>query len=258
MPTTFNSTGVENRMLSSVTRSPNFSLYLSAVNLPTMHAVASDSFSNASYSASDIFASPNSGRNCFGSMANCAKVMLSSLLNRPPNHVKGETASTPGMRSVIWRWRAGRKLAMDTLLRTTTRSDAPTSSGGTVNSRNPTSSVTTRNRLTATLRTESVARRLFSSAFFRMKVPMVIECDISSFRQLPFLQMNRPAPKRRGLGIVRDQDHGFSGGFAQRLQHAQPLLSGMGIKIAGRFVGHNQARVRDQRAGDRGALFLPA
>ncbi len=35
-------------------------------------------------------------------------------------------------------------------------------------SRNATSTVTSRNKLTATLNTESVARRLFRSAFFKM------------------------------------------------------------------------------------------
>ena len=44
---------------------------------------------------------------------------------------------------------------------------------GSVSSRNATSNVTSRNRLTATLRTESVARRLLRRAFLRMKVGMV-------------------------------------------------------------------------------------
>ena len=61
---------------------------------------------------------------------------------------------------------------MEILLRTATRNAAPTSSGGSVSSRNATSSVTSRNRLTATLRIESVARRLLRRAFLRMK-PMV-------------------------------------------------------------------------------------
>ena len=72
------------------------------------------------------------------------------------------------MRSIMARCRAGSGLAIEILLRTTMRSAAPTSSGGSVNSRKATCNVTSRNKLTATLKIESVARRLLRKAFFRM------------------------------------------------------------------------------------------
>src|SRR6185369_8096382 len=160
-------------VLVSVTRSPRLSLYLSAVIFPRMQEVWS--FSNASYSSCDILASPKMERSLAGSMANWAKVMFSSLLNLPPNQLNGEMDSTPGMRSMIGRWRAGNRLAMETRLRTTTRKAAPTSSGGIVSSRKATCRVTSRNRLTATLKMERVARRLFRKAFLRMNEPMVMQ-----------------------------------------------------------------------------------
>ena len=52
------------------------------------------------------------------------------------------------------KWNASTHLASEILLRTTTRNAAPASSGGIVSSRNATSSVTSKNRLTATLNTE--------------------------------------------------------------------------------------------------------
>ena len=40
-------------------------------------------------------------------MANCAKLMPSSFLYLPPNQVNGETATTPGIFSMMPRWRTG-------------------------------------------------------------------------------------------------------------------------------------------------------
>ena len=65
------------------------------------------SASNASASGL-ILASPNTVRSFFGSMANCANVMLSSFLYLPPNRVNGVTDSTPGMRSMMGSCRAGK------------------------------------------------------------------------------------------------------------------------------------------------------
>src|SRR5438874_13368607 len=150
----------------------------------------------------------------FGSRANWAKVMFSSFRNLPPNHENGEMASTPGMRSMIGLWRAGNALAMETLLRTTTRNAAPTSSAGTVISRKKTSNATSRNKLTATLVIESAARRLLRKAFLTMKVPTVMR----SVSEFAFLQMNRARAVAGGFGIVGDEDHGFANVAAQALQ----------------------------------------
>src|SRR6266478_3952164 len=103
--------------------------------------------------------------------------MDSSFLNLPPNQLKGETAATPGMRSMIGRWRAGRRLTIEILLRTTTRRAAPTSSGGRVSSRNATWSVTSKNKLTATLRIERVDLRLLRRAFLIMNEPTFTESN---------------------------------------------------------------------------------
>src|SRR5206468_3700139 len=88
----------------------------------------------------------------------------------------GDTASTPGTRSMTARCRAGSRFAMETLLRTMTRNAEAASSGGTVISRSATWRATSRNRLTATLRMERVARRLLRKAFFKMKVLTVTMC----------------------------------------------------------------------------------
>src|SRR6266852_9028688 len=160
-------------VLVSGMRSPIFKWYLSAVSLPRMQAVWSAS--NAAYWASGILASPKRGRSSVGSSANWAKLICSSPLYLPPNQLKGETATTPGNLSMIARCRAGSNAAIEILLRTTTRNAAPMSSGGTVTSRNATNNVTSRNKLTATLRIDNVARRLLRNPFFRMKEPTVME-----------------------------------------------------------------------------------
>src|SRR6266704_572820 len=107
--------------------------------------------------------------------ASNAAYWASGILASPPNQLKGETATTPGILSMIARCRAGRNVAIEILFRTTTRNAAPMSSGGTVTSRNATNNVTSRNKLTATLRIDNVARRLLRNPFFRMKEPTVME-----------------------------------------------------------------------------------
>src|SRR5712692_9760976 len=204
-------------------RSPIFKWYLSAVSLPRMQAVWSAS--NAAYWASGILASPKRGRSSLGSSANWAKLICSSPLYLPPNQLKGETATTPGNLSMIARCRAGSNAAIEILLRTTTRNAAPMSSGGTVTSRNATNSVTSRNKLTATLRIDNVARRLLRSPFFRMKEPTVMESKqgraviavIPDCLQIETTAPHGPSPGER---VARTALVGFSGRHSLRVPAA--------------------------------------
>src|SRR5215204_2055878 len=202
---------------------------------------------NASNWSGGTLASPKIFVSRCGSRANCANVICSSFRNFPANQLKGETASTPGIRSRIARWRAGSKFATETLLRTTTRSAALTSSIGTEISRNPTSSVTNKNKLTATLKIDSKALRLFRRAFFRMNDPVIM---IRSVRQFAFLQVDGARTEGRCPGIMRDENNRLAHRPAERLQDAQNIVRRLGIEIARRFIRHYQGRVRDESAGN--------
>jgi hypothetical protein len=86
--------------------------------------------------------------------------------------------------------RAGSCCVMEILFRTATRNSAPADSGGCVNRRSATIRNTSRNRLTATLKMESAARRLFRSAFLAMNpanvmAPILPFRDESSAKQMP-------------------------------------------------------------------------
>ena len=62
---------------------------------------------------------------------------------------------------------------------------------------------------------------------------------------------------RGDLGIVGDQDHGVVR-VAQALEQAKDLFAGLAVERAGGFVGQQDRRLVDQRAGDRHALLLAA
>src|SRR5437667_3816579 len=200
-----------------------------------------------------------------GSTANCAKLVTVSSRKFPPKKLNGDTATMPGILSRIGSCFAGSGWANETLLRTMTRNEAASDSGGMVNSRWSVNSVTSSAQLTATLRMVSAARRLLRSAFLAMNVATVIpsgnlrlcrllQVGIGQARvavhQFALLQMYRTRPKRRCLGIVRDHDHCFAGAPAERLKNGENLLCRLGIQVAGRLVSDHQTRVRHQRAGN--------
>src|SRR5262245_31709254 len=106
---------------------------------------------------------------------------------------------------MIGNCREGRGLAMEMRLRTATRNAAPTSSGGTVSSRKATNSVTRRNRLTATLRIESSARRLLRRAFLRMKVPRVTENKLQTSKSTLTQEMLPKIRERQRIRKMRVQ-----------------------------------------------------
>ena len=60
-----------------------------------------------------------------------------------------------------------------------------------------------------------------------------------------------------GLHGVRDHQNRLPV-FVDGGEQAHKLVRGAGIQRAGGLVGENQSRVRDQRAGDGGALLLAA
>ena len=66
--------------------------------------------------------------------------------------------------------------------------------------------------------------------------------------------------RRRGgdIGGVRRQQHGDAQLPVELGDQRQHVGAVLGIEIAGRFVGDEQRRLMDQRAGDRGALHFAA
>jgi acyl-CoA thioesterase-1 len=59
-------------------------------------------------------------------------------------------------------------------------------------------------------------------------------------------------------GVVRHQDDGDPLLLVELLEHLQHLLARARVEVAGGLVGEQQARLVDERAGDRDALLLAA
>ena len=63
----------------------------------------------------------------------------------------------------------------------------------------------------------------------------------------------------RGEAVVMGSDQAGGAGFvAQRADHRDHFVSGVRIEVGGRLVGDQQARLLDQRAGNRHTLALAA
>ena len=58
--------------------------------------------------------------------------------------------------------------------------------------------------------------------------------------------------------LVRDQEHGDAALEVEPLEDAHHLDAGPRVEVAGRLVGEENRRVRDQRARDGDALLLAA
>ena len=70
--------------------------------------------------------------------------------------------------------------------------------------------------------------------------------------------MQRPVRSRRGAGVVGDHDDGLAVVGGELAQQVEDAGGGLAVEVTGRFVGDQQGGIRDQRAGDRDALFLAA
>src|ERR1043166_8459011 len=161
------------------------------------------------------------------------------------------------MRSITCNWRAGSGWAIDALFRTKIRRVDPSSLIGCVSSRRATCSVTSRNRLTATLETDRENLRLLRKAFFVMKDATVIRGKPApSPCKFAFLQMNGARPEGGRLRIVCHHDDGLANLAAERLENVQDLLGGMRVQITGGLVGDDQPGVSHQGPGNGRALFL--
>ena len=60
------------------------------------------------------------------------------------------------------------------------------------------------------------------------------------------------------VGLMRHQDHRDALVDVQLLEEAHHLGAGLGVQVAGRLVGQDDARIVHQRAGDGHALLLAA
>src|SRR5438067_2538066 len=60
------------------------------------------------------------------------------------------------------------------------------------------------------------------------------------FDQLPFFQMNDPLRPLGGAGVVGDDDDRFFQSSLQFRQQIENLIGGLGVQVAGRFVGDDQ------------------
>src|SRR5436309_8735379 len=60
------------------------------------------------------------------------------------------------------------------------------------------------------------------------------------------------------LGVVRDDDERLPARLVQAAEEGDDLRGRLAVEVAGRLVREHDARLVDERAGDRGALLLPA
>src|SRR5687768_6571431 len=61
-----------------------------------------------------------------------------------------------------------------------------------------------------------------------------------------------------GGGVVGDHDDGFAEVAGERAEQVEDVGGGFPVEVAGRIVGDEQRRIRDEGAGDGDALFLAA
>src|SRR6516164_5251189 len=59
-----------------------------------------------------------------------------------------------------------------------------------------------------------------------------------------------------GPWIMRDHDDGLAEFLVERLHEREDFVSALRVEITSRFVGHNDARIRNDRACDGHTLFL--
>jgi len=69
--------------------------------------------------------------------------------------------------------------------------------------------------------------------------------------------MDLPVGRRGDVGVVRDEHDGPTAPV-ELPEERRDLGAGMAVEVAGRLVGEDQRGLRDQGAGDRHALLLPA
>ena len=75
----------------------------------------------------------------------------------------------------------------------------------------------------------------------------------------PAVAQNQNAVRHgRGGFRVRDHDRGRAGRLALRAEQAEHVVRGIGIEVAGGFVGENQFRAMHKRARNRDALQFAA
>ena len=127
-----------------------------------------------------------------------------------------------------------------------------------------TCNVTNKNKLTATLPAVRNERRLLRRAFLRMKPPRDIVlkkrdgCSSSSGRRRPFSKWSERVPRLAARGSCVTMMTVFPHFAAQRAQDLEDGFRGMGVEIAGGFVGDDQLGVGDDGARDGDTLLLAA
>ena len=74
---------------------------------------------------------------------------------------------------------------------------------------------------------------------------------------LPVAQVDLPVGGRGDLGVVGDEDDRPAGGV-ELVEEAHDVRAGVAVEVAGRLVGQDERRLRDERPGDRDPLLLAA
>ena len=76
--------------------------------------------------------------------------------------------------------------------------------------------------------------------------------------QHPLLEVQGALGTLGRAWVVRHHHDGLAVVTIERLQQVQDFVAGLAVEIARRFVGEQQRRVGDNRAGNADALFLSA
>ncbi len=94
-----------------------------------------------------------------------------------------------------------------------------------------------------------------SSSFIVFRISASL-CAARSSTTLPVEQVEDPVGDRRGARVVGDHHDRLAVGCAHVAQQREDLGARLRVEVAGRLVGEDDGRPRDQRAGDRDALLL--
>src|SRR2546423_4055081 len=201
----------------------------------------------------------NSGyrsKNVSGSTARRGQKFLKSLGSpyTPPNQLAHETAVTPGIRAICWRYGSGTGKMNDTLCRVILRFAADPAT--------PAFHAPTMVRIRPKAIT-AVAMPSIVSTVRRRCRNRFLGRILSSFTpapssQLALVEVAHGMRPLDGVRIVCHHHDSLLELLVQSLEQRQHLFGGLAIQIAGRLVGHEDRGIAGDGPRDRHPLLLPA
>src|SRR5467141_2218235 len=204
-------------------------------------------------------ASRNSGyrsKYVSGSTARRGQKFLKSLGSpyTPPNQLAHETAATPGIRAICWRYGSGTGKMNDTLwcviIRFSAEAATPAFHAPTIGRIRP-------NAITA-VAIPSIVRIVRSRCRNRFLRTILSSFTLAPSLQLAFVEVPHDVRSLGGVRIVRHHHDGLLELLVQPLEQREHLFGGLTIEVARRLVRHEDGGVGREGARDGHALLLAA